>query len=203
MLLEGLARQFNDRKRYQVVGRATTGAEALLGIPAVKPDVVTLDLSLPDINGMALIPRLLAVCPDARILVLTMHDHERYARGVLAAGARGYLPKGAPFGELEQAVEILAAGGSYLPLSVQGTGAEGAARSRGVDALSEREFAMLTLLARGLSVKESSSELGISDKTASTYRARMMKKMGLSRNADLVQYAIENGLIESLAPAQK
>ena len=87
MLLEGLARQFNDRKGFKVVGRATSGKEVMESLARVVPDVITLDVSLPDISGLNLIPRIKRSYPTVRILMLTMYDHERYVTSALAAGA--------------------------------------------------------------------------------------------------------------------
>ena len=198
MLLEGLARQFSDRKDIQVVGRASNGQQALQRATELQPDVMTLDVSLPDINGINLVTHLKERLPKLRILVLTMYDHERYAASALEAGADGFLAKGAPFEELERAVREVAAGRRYLSsvltekLKVRWAGASGGPLSR----LSEREFAVLTALSRGKPLKEVADELGISDKTVSTYRARLMKKLDLKSGSDLVRFALEHGLLK-------
>ena len=198
MLLEGLARQFNDRKGFRVVARAGSGEGALAELARTPVDVMTLDVSLPDCSGLSLIPRIKAAHPTVRILILTMYDHERYATSALDAGAHGFLAKGAPFDELERAVRELAAGRTYRH-SAPGDARDGPALpSSGspLDSLSKREFAVLTLLSRGLSLKQVADELSISDKTVATYRARMMEKLGLSGSAELVRFAIENGILK-------
>ena len=198
MLLEGLARQFGDRKDIQVVGRASTGQQALQRATELQPDVMTLDVSLPDINGINLVTHLKARLPQLRILVLTMYDHERYAASALEAGADGFLAKGAPFEELERAVREVAAGRRYLSDALsEKLKARWAGAGRGpLSRLSEREFAVLTALSRGKSLKEVADELGISDKTVSTYRARLMKKLDLKSGSDLVRFALEHGLLK-------
>jgi two-component system invasion response regulator UvrY len=198
MLLEGLARQFTDREDMQVVGRAGTGREALEQAGRLQPDVVTLDVSLPDMSGISLIPHLKALCPTPRILILTMYDHERYAASALEAGADGFLAKGAPFEELERAVREVALGRRYVPLQVAEKLKDrwSAAGSAALEALSQREFAVLIELSRGKPLKQVADELGISDKTVSTYRARLMKKLDLASSSDLVRFALERGLLK-------
>ena len=198
MLLEGLARQFGDRKDIQVVGRASTGQQALQQAAELQPDVMTLDVSLPDVNGINLVTHLKERLPKLRILVLTMYDHERYAASALEAGADGFLAKGAPFEELERAVREVAAGRRYLSDALsEKLKARWAGAGRGpLSRLSEREFAVLTALSRGKSLKEVADELGISDKTVSTYRARLMKKLSLKSGSDLVRFALEHGLLK-------
>ena len=198
MLLEGLARQFADREDMQVVGRAGTGREALEQAGRLQPDVVTLDVSLPDMSGISLIPHLKALCPSLRILILTMYDHERYAASALEAGADGFLAKGAPFEELERAVREVALGRRYVPLQVAEKLKDrwSAAGSAALETLSQREFAVLIELSRGKPLKQVADELGISDKTVSTYRARLMKKLDLASSSDLVRFALERGLLK-------
>lgn len=197
MLLEGLARQFNDRKGFKVVGRATSGKEVMESLARVVPDVITLDVSLPDTSGLNLIPRIKKGYPTVRILMLTMYDHERYVTSALAAGADGFLAKGAPFEELDKAVRDVVAGRGYIPPALAGKlkPASGTKKKRQPE-LSKREFAVFTSLCRGQTLKEVSVELGISDKTVSTYRARLLKKLGLAGDSDLIRYAIENGLLK-------
>lgn len=198
MLLEGLARQFEDLKDFQVVGRATNGRDALHLAETAQPDVMTLDVNLPDMSGLSLIPRLKALAQPPRVLVLTMYDHERYAASALEAGADGFLAKGAPFDELQRAVRELAAGGTYVPvgLAVKLKSRTGTAVAHPLASLSEREFAVLAALSRGKQLKQVADELGISDKSVSTYRARLMKKLGLSSGSELVRFALEHGVLK-------
>ena len=198
MLLEGLARQFSDREDFQVIGRAGTGREALEQAGRLQPDVVTLDVSLPDMSGLSLIPHLKALRPAPRILVLTMYDHERYAASALEAGADGFLVKGAPFEELERAVRAVMQGRRYVPVQVAEKLKDrwSAAGSAALESLSQREFAVLIELSQGKPLKQVADELGISDKTVSTYRARLMKKLDLDSSSDLVRFALERGLLK-------
>jgi DNA-binding NarL/FixJ family response regulator len=198
MLLEGLARQFNDRKGFKVVGRATSGQDVMEVLVRLQPDVITLDVSLPDVSGLTLIPRIKEKYPDIRILVLTMYDHERYASSALQAGAHGFLPKGAPFEELERAVKEVVAGRIYLPAGLSDRLKKDVVNKAEspLKTLSKREFAVLLALSRGLPLKQVAGELGISDKTVSTYRTRLMEKLGLDSSSELVRFAIENGLLK-------
>lgn len=197
MLLEGLARQFEDLKDVQVVGRATNGRDALRLAETSRPDVVTLDVNLPDVSGLSLIPRLKALDQPPRVLVLTMYDHERYATSALEAGADGFLAKGAPFEELERAVRELAGGRTYVPASLtRKLKSRPGPSASPLACLSEREFAVLAALSRGRQLKQVADELGISDKSVSTYRSRLMKKLGLSSGSELVRFALEHGVLK-------
>lgn len=198
MLLEGLARQFSDRKGFKVVGRAGSGKEALDQVVGLQPDVMTLDVSLPDVSGISLISRIKEKLPGVRILILTMYDHERYAASALEAGAHGFLAKGAPFEELEHAVRELAAGRLYMKASLAEKLKDrlGKPKANPLALLSKREFAVLAALSRGLPLKQVADELQISDKTVSTYRSRLMTKLGLTSSSDLVRFAMENGILK-------
>ncbi len=198
LLLEGLARQFRDRKGYEVVGLAKNGQEALEQVARLKPDVMTLDVGLPDISGISLIPKLRQRAPGVHILVLTMYEHEQYAIAALEAGAQGFVPKGVPFETLEFAVRELMAGRIYVLPAIKKklNGRLNSVKAHPMGLLSKREFAVLSALSRGLSLKQVAKELEISDKTVSTYRARMMKKLGLKNGPDLIRFAIGNGVLK-------
>ena len=160
-------------------------------------DVILLDLKLSDGNGLSLIQE--AKAASKGVIVLSAMGHVRYVMHALHEGADGYVVKGEEFSELEDAVRSVAAGKKYICASVSPRLVEclsDAGAGDGLDRLSKREFRVLVLSASGLSLKEIGHDLGINDKTVSTYRTRMMSKLKLNSTADLVRYAIEQGLIE-------
>jgi two-component system, NarL family, response regulator NreC len=164
-----------------------------------KPDVVLLDVVLPGRSGIEAAPEILAAAPHARILVLSMQDDPSYVRQAFAAGASGYLLKEAADDELVQAVREVAGGSRYVhpALGARLAAAEAEARARAeADPLSEREREVLRLLALGHTNQEIAKLLFISVRTAETHRAHVMQKLRLSTRAELVRYAIRQGLLE-------
>jgi two-component system, NarL family, invasion response regulator UvrY len=161
-------------------------------------DVVVLDLSMPGLSGLDLIKHLRSAFPALPLLVLSMHPEEQYAVRVLRAGAAGYLSKDSAEKEVVRAIRHVAGGGRFV------TGAAAEALLAHLDrdpdlpphhALSDREFEVLRLLASGKPVSAIGDELALSVKTVSTYRARLLQKMGMKNNAELTRYAIEEGLV--------
>jgi two-component system, NarL family, response regulator NreC len=164
-----------------------------------KPDVVLLDVVMPGRSGIDAAPEILAAAPHARILVLSMQDDPSYVRQAFSAGASGYLLKEAADDELVQAVREVAAGNRYVhpALGARLAAAEAEARARAeADPLSEREREVLRLLALGHTNQEIAKLLFISVRTAETHRAHVMQKLRLSTRAELVRYAIRQGLLE-------
>jgi two-component system response regulator NreC len=182
------------------VGEASSGREAIFEARSLKPDVVLLDVVMPDGNGLEAIPTLLHERPETKILVLSMQDDPRYVREAFAAGASGYVLKEAADVEVVGAVREVARGGRYVhpELGARLVAAEAdAARKAEDDPLSDREREVLRLLALGHTNQEIAKQLYISVRTAETHRAHIMQKLGLSSRADLVRYAIAQGLLES------
>lgn len=197
IMREGLKQLFALVGDLEVVGDATNGAQALERLREGGIDLVLLDLTMPGISGECLIERMRAHHPALRILVLSMHNEPQVAQRALKAGANGFTCKdGDPEGLLA-AIRKVAAGGRHLDPAVAEKMAFEAA---GVDApashecLSDRELQVLRLLAQGKSINEIADELHICNKTVSTHKARMMEKMGFANNADMMRYAIANGL---------
>jgi len=181
-----------------VVAEAGTAAEAIERTRAEQPDVVLLDLVLPDSSGIEAIPDLLTASPTTRILIISMQDDVTYVRRAFAAGASGYLLKEAADIDLVQAVQEVAAGRRYVhPL----LGARLAATEAGTrdqtseDRLSQREHEVLQLLALGHTNQEIARLLCISVRTAETHRAHIMQKLGLSTRAEIVRYALACGYL--------
>jgi DNA-binding NarL/FixJ family response regulator len=180
------------------VGEARDASEVLQLARAQDWDIIILDISMPGRSGLEVLKELRQARPKVPVLVLTSHPEEQYALRVLKAGAGGYMTKeGAPE-HLIEAVRRVAAGGRYIGPKL----AELLAANVGVDAerpphesLSDREYLVLCLIGSGKTVGEIAAELSLSVKTVSTYRARLLEKMGMKTNAELMIYAIKNGLV--------
>jgi DNA-binding NarL/FixJ family response regulator len=198
---KGIAAEISQCPGWEVIAEATTGRDAVELALRLKPDLIVLDFSMPELNGLAAARRILAEWPEARILLLTVHDSEQVVREVLAAGAQGYVLKSDAGRTLMAALEALLAGGSFFTPKVGRMVLEGYLRNPGAEpatawALSVREREIVQLLAEGKSNKEVAGALGISVKTAETHRSNIMRKSGFGSLAELVRYAIRNRIIE-------
>jgi DNA-binding NarL/FixJ family response regulator len=181
------------------VGEAATGREAIFEARSLRPDVILMDVVMPDGSGLDVIPTLLKERPETKVLVLSMQDDPRYVREAFAAGATGYVLKEAADVEVVAAVREVARGGRYVnpELGARMIAAEAdAARKATEDPLSDREREVLRLLALGHTNSEIAKQLFISVRTAETHRAHIMSKLNLSSRAALVRYAIAEGLLE-------
>ncbi|HJW66504.1 MAG TPA: response regulator transcription factor [Gaiellaceae bacterium] len=181
------------------VGEAGTARDAIFEARALKPDVILLDVVMPDQSGLDIIPTLLHENPDTKILMLSMQDDPRYVREAFDAGASGYVLKEAADSEVVAAVREVAGGGRYVDpeLGARLVAAESAERKRAEeDPLSDREGEVLRLLALGHTNQEIAKQLYISVRTAETHRAHIMQKLRLSSRAELVRYALDRGLLE-------
>ena len=194
---EGVKRIF-DKESGINVGEAGTAAEALRVINEQDWDVVILDLSLGRRNGLELLKELRQLRPALPVLILTMHSEEQFARRAFKAGAAGYMTKDSPRSELVNAVDKVIRGGKYFSQSL----AEKiiVELERGTDrppheTLSDREFEVMRLIGSGKTVGEIAALLALSDSTISTYRARILEKMGMKTNAELTHYVIQNKLV--------
>jgi DNA-binding NarL/FixJ family response regulator len=180
-------------------GEAGTGREAIFQARSLKPDVVLMDLVMPDQTGLEVLPTLLHEHPDVKVLVLSMQDDPSYVREAFAAGASGYVLKEAADCEVVAAIREVATGGRYVnpALGARLVAAEAEDRRRAeADPLSDREREVLRLLALGHTNQEIAKMLYISVRTAETHRAHVMHKLGLQSRAELVRYALERGLLE-------
>ena len=181
------------------VGEAGSAREAIFEARSVDPDVILMDVVMPDGNGLEAIPTLLHEHPDVKILVLSMQDDPRYVREAFDAGAKGYVLKEAADVEVVTAVREVARGGRYVhpELGARLIAADAdAARKAEADPLSDREREVLRLLALGHTNQEIAQQLYISVRTAETHRAHIMQKLRLTSRAELVRYAIAQGLLE-------
>jgi DNA-binding NarL/FixJ family response regulator len=195
----GLRRILDAEKDIETVGEAPNAERALYEALELKPDVVLLDVVMPGKSGIEAMPSLLKAVPDLKVLVLSMQDDPRYVREAFEAGASGYVLKEAADTEVVGAVRAVAGGERYVhpALGARLIAAESEERKRAAsDPLSEREREVLRLLALGHTNQEIAAQLYISVRTAETHRAHIMRKLGLASRAELVRYALDNGMIE-------
>ncbi len=199
VVLAGLKALVGANPDFTIVGEARDGRTALRMAIQLVPDVVVLDISLPEMNGIELAAALRTERPECRVLVLTVHEERAYLRQVIELGVGGYLLKRSAADELPRAIHAVAAGGMYLDPAIAGKVvgrlAPGTAQphtGQGAD-LSERETDVLRLIAGGHSNKAISARLNISVKTVETYKARAMEKLGFHSRVDVVRYAAEQG----------
>jgi DNA-binding NarL/FixJ family response regulator len=198
----GLRTMLDGEPDLTVVGEAGNGIEAVAGAQQLRPDVVVMDISMPEMDGLEATRRIRATCPDTHILILTVHAQERYLFPVLKAGASGYVLKSTVDTELVNAIRAVAQGGAFLyPSATRMVLEDYLVRSRtGVeqdayDRLSEREREVLKLIALGHTASEVAEQLALSPKSVETYRARIMEKLDLDSRAALVKYALARGLL--------
>jgi two-component system response regulator NreC len=200
----GLKLVLEAENGIEPVGEAGTVRDAVFEARSTKPDVILLDVVMPDGSGLEIIPTLLEEHPQVQILVLSMQDDPQYVREAFAAGATGYVLKEAADSEVVAAVREVASGGRYVhpELGARLVAAESEERRRAEeDPLSQRESEVLRLLALGHTNQEIAKQLFISVRTAETHRAHIMQKLRLSSRAELVRYALERGLLENPPPA--
>jgi len=202
VLRAGLRVLLNLEEDIEVVGEAADGEEVVEMVEKILPDLVLLDLTMPKLSGLECIERILEKHPTTKILVLTMHDDEEYMKAVIRAGGKGYVLKKAADVELLSAIRTVSRGELYIypPMAVAllyqmvGTQTSSIKEKKG-KRLSEREREVLKYLALGHTNQEIAELLHISVKTVETYKTRVMEKLDLRKRAELVRYAMENGII--------
>jgi len=204
VLRAGLRLLLESQDDMEVVGEAGTVAQAIEVARSAAPQVITLDLVMPGPSGVASVERLRSVAPGAHIVILTMHDDPAYVRAAIAMGAAGFVNKSAADTELIAAIRAVARGRVFIDFGNQAT-LDAVLTPRGeairdvspLAALSAREREVLCEVAKGYTNQHVADSLGLSVKTVESYRARLMKKLGLRDRADLVRFAIESGLLSS------
>jgi DNA-binding NarL/FixJ family response regulator len=195
----GLRLLLSQESGIEPVGEAGTGRDAVFEARSLKPDVILMDVVMPDQTGLEVLPTLVHEHPDTKVLLLSMQDDPSYVREAFAAGASGYVLKEAADAEVVAAIREVAAGGQYVnpALGARLLAAQAAdARKAESDPLSEREHEVLKLLALGHTNQEIASQLFISVRTAETHRAHIMQKLRLTTRAELVRHAIDAGLLD-------
>jgi DNA-binding NarL/FixJ family response regulator len=184
-----LAAEFQDLR----LGEAVDGTSAFEKLRGAPYHLVLLDLTLPGDGGLVLLRRMHREFPAIPVLVVSMHPIDQFAQRAMQAGAVGYVAKGADPRELVRAVRNALSGGRYVPPELEEAARRVAERPKH-DALSDREYQVLRLMGAGRTVSEISAELGLSVKTISTYRKRILEKLLLRTSAELIHYAVVNGL---------
>ena len=194
---KGVRALLEDAEDFTVVGDVSTGRDAIATVRLLRPDFVLLDITLPDANGLDLIPQIATANPDSKVVVLTMHEGQDYFFRALQAGAAGYVIKAGDAEHILAALHAVLENGVYLYPSLAKTlvGEHLRERDAPSEDLSPRETDVLRLIADGLSNKEIATKLSISVTTAQTHRNRIMQKLGLHTSVELVRYAIRRGII--------
>jgi len=197
---DGLRALLDDPPRYQVIGTACDGREAAAMARKLNPDVIIIDIAMPELHGVDATKRMLAEMPGLRIIALSMHSDKRYISGMLQAGALAYVRKESAFEEITAAVDAVSQGNVYLGEGVAGVVVNDyrqmmSRSSDESDPLSVREREVLQLLAEGKKTSEIAARLHVSSKTVETHRRQIMSKLNLSSVAALTKYALQHGFI--------
>jgi two-component system, NarL family, response regulator NreC len=199
IIREGIRTLLNRETDIEVVGEAENGRRSVELVLELKPDVIVMDITMPDLNGIEATRQILSKVPNARVIALSMHSDRRFVTGVIGAGASGYLFKDCAFQELAEAIRIVADGKIYLSPKIAGivrddyiNGLGGAPSALSV--LSDREREVLQLIAEGFTVNQISAKLFISAKTIETHRKNIMDKLNIHSVAELTKLAVREGL---------
>ena len=199
LVRRGLAELLREMDDLDVVAEAESGDALVRAVRDTAVDVVVMDMNMPGPTGLDLVKSLHAEFPDLPLLVLSAHPEDQYAVRVVRAGALGYLTKESAEADLVEAVRRVSQGKRFLTRAL----AEALLDALDADpdamphaALSDREYQVLRLLASGRTVGRIADDLALSVKTVSTYRARLLEKMGMSNNAELTRYALEHGVVD-------
>jgi two-component system invasion response regulator UvrY len=195
----GIRRLLEDSKQVTIVGEADCGEEGLKMAQSLKPDVILMDVNMPGIGGVEACRRILQRNPKQKIIVLTIHNEQTFPKRLLEIGAKGYLTKECGVDEMIEAIVQVNNGGAYIAPSI----AQRLALSllpgnedNPIDRLSRREFQVMLMISHGQTNVEISEKLCLSPKTISTYRLRVLDKLGAQNEVDLIKIAVEQGMIE-------
>jgi len=195
----GIKRLLEDSNKVRIVGEADCGEDSVTLAQQLKPDVILMDVNMPGIGGVEACRRILQRNPAQKIIVLTIHNEQTFPKRMLEIGARGYLTKECGVDEMLHAIEQVYKGGNYIAPSI----AQQLALSllpgnekNPIDRLSRREFQVMLMISHGLTNAAISEKLCLSPKTVSTYRLRLLEKLGAQNEVDLVKIAVEQGMVE-------
>ncbi len=203
IVCDGLKAMLAAQPEMEIVAQAANGREAVRLAQKQKPDMVIMDIAMPDLNGLEAVRQILSNDPRIKVIALSMHADRRYVTGMLSAGASGYILKHCAFEELVQAIHVVLSNQVYLSPAIAGIVVEELARSKqsrsrkaraGVQSLSSREREVLQLISEGHSGRDIAQRLHLSVKTVETHRRQMMDKLGIHSVADLTKFAIREGL---------
>lgn len=197
---DGLIAILNTQPDFEVVGEAATGPQTVERVTALRPDVVLLDLEMPEIDGVEALRQLRQISPNVRVIVFTAFDTDERILGAVRAGARGYLLKGVPREEIFQAIRVVHAGGSLLQPIVASKLLRQVSQEQalfpGPETLTPRELEVLRLLARGLENKEIAAQLVIAERTVKFHVSSIQGKLGAGNRTEAVVIAAKQGLIK-------
>jgi DNA-binding NarL/FixJ family response regulator len=202
VLRDGLRTLVNAQADMEVIGEADNGRTAWQKARELLPDVVVMDVSMPEMTGIQATKRLTQACPQVKVLALTAHEDKGYLRHLLEAGASGFLLKRAATVELIHAIRVVAAGGAYIDPTLAGKVLSTFMRQSSSNnpmqqnELSDREGEVLRQIAWGYSNKEIAGQLGISVKTVETYKNRLTEKLALKGRTEIVRYAVRQGWLQ-------
>ncbi len=199
LVRSGIRRLLEDSKQVRIIGEAESGEEGVRLAQELEPDVILMDVNMPGIGGVEACRRILQRNPGQKIIVLTIHNEQTFPKRMLEIGARGYLTKECGVDEMLSAIVQVHKGGAYIAPSI----AQQLALSllpgnehNPIDRLSRREFQVMLMISHGLSNAEISDKLCLSPKTVSTYRLRLLDKLGAQNEVDLIKIAVEQGMVE-------
>ncbi|MBN1818791.1 MAG: response regulator transcription factor [Sedimentisphaerales bacterium] len=202
ILRQGLKRSFESEEGFEVIGEAANGHETVQKVRELSPDIVVMDISMPDLNGIEATRQIRRDFPDTRIIGLSMHSSSRYVREMFRAGAKGYLLKDCPLEELTGAIRTVATGKTFISPSIShmliDDYANGSKEEKtAFQTLSQREREVLQLIAEGNTTKQIGLKLHISPKTVEAHRRNIIQKVEIDNIAELTKYAIQEGLTET------
>ena len=199
---KGIFFLLNEQPDMKVVGEASTGYEAISAVESSQPDIVVMDINMPELNGLEATRQIRKSHPSVKVLVLTMYTNEEYVLQLLQAGASGYVVKESIPAELINAIRAIHAGNSFLSPSISRNVIDGYLRNATeenltdtFDRLTDREREIMQLLVEGISTKEIANKLSISAKTVGVHRVNLMDKLEVQSMPDLVKYALRKGII--------
>jgi two-component system invasion response regulator UvrY len=195
----GIKRLLEDSNQVKIVGEADSGEASILLAQELKPDVILMDVNMPGIGGVEASRRILQRNPAQKIIILTIHTEQTFPKRLLEIGAKGYLTKECDINEMITAIKQVHNGGSYIEPKIAQQLALSLLPGNGVnpvDRLSRREFQVMLMISHGLSNNEISEKLCLSPKTISTYRSRLLEKLGAHNEVDLIKIAVEQGMVE-------
>jgi two-component system response regulator NreC len=197
---EGLVNLLSESKNIEIVAEAENGKEAIIKARELNPDIVIMDIGMPVLNGVEATGKLLKESPDMKVIALSMHSDKQYIKGMLEAGASGYLFKNCTYNELIEAINTVFAGKKYLSdqiteIVIQDYLGKEEVTQNNDPELTERESEILKLIAEGKQTREISDLLFVSVKTIGTHKQHILEKLNLKTTTDLVKYAIKKGII--------
>jgi len=197
---EGLVNLLSDSKDIEIIAEADNGKDAIEKAKALNPDIIVMDIGMPILNGVEATGRLLKELPEIKVIALSMHSEKQFIKGMLEAGAAGYLFKNCAYDELIDAIHTVNAGKKYLSdkiteIMIQDYLGKEESIPESDSELTERESEILKLIAEGVPTSEISELLFVSVKTIGTHKQHLLEKLNLKTSTDLVKYAIKKGII--------